>query len=135
MCYNVCKYKINLKGVTSLARITTVINQKGGVAKSTTVNCLATGLISKGFKVLVIDTDPQGNISFTMGANTNGKGLYECMREEENAENLIQKTNQGDILPSTLLLTAADMEFTRVQQNFVAAKNGNILTKQKKPVK
>ena len=102
-----------------MTRITTVINQKGGVGKTTTAHCLATGLKFKGYKVLVVDTDPQGNISFTMGADVNGKGLYECMREEVAAEEITQKTGQGDILPSTLLLTAADMEFTSTGREWI----------------
>jgi chromosome partitioning protein len=105
--------------VKLLARITTVINQKGGVGKTTTAHCLATGLTFKGYKVLVVDTDPQGNISFTMGADTSGRGLYECMREEFSAVDVIQKTVQGDILPSTLLLTAADMEFTGTGREWI----------------
>ena len=95
-----------------MTRITTVINQKGGVGKTSTAHALATGLKHKGFSVLVVDTDPQGNLSYTMRADTNTRGLYEAMREEATALDVIQKTPQCDIIPSTLLLTAADMEFT-----------------------
>ena len=102
-----------------MARITVVINQKGGVGKTTTAHALSTGLIKKGFKVLVVDTDPQGNISHTMQADTVGKGLYEAMKEEFPAIELIQHTPQGDILPSTLLLTAADMEFVSTGREYI----------------
>ena len=102
-----------------LTRITTVINQKGGVGKTTTAHSLATGLSFKGYSVLVVDTDPQGNISFTMGADTSGKGLYECMRKETTTDESIQHTSQGDILPSTLLLAAADMEFTSTGREWI----------------
>ena len=95
-----------------MPRITTVINQKGGVGKTTTAHALVTGLTKEGRKVLAVDADPQGNLSFTMGADVSAKGLYEALREEVSITDVIQKTEDGDILPSTLLLAAADMEFT-----------------------
>ena len=102
-----------------MARTTVVINQKGGVGKTTAAHALATGLTKKGHKVLVVDTDPQGNISHTMQADTTVKGLYEAMREEQPTKELIQHLSQGDILPSTLLLTAADMEFVSTGREYI----------------
>ena len=102
-----------------MARTTVVINQKGGVGKTTAAHALATGLTKKGHKVLVVDTDPQGNISHTMQADTTVKGLYEAMREEQPTKELIQHLTQGDILPSTLLLTAADMEFVSTGREYI----------------
>ena len=92
-------------------RITTIINQKGGVGKTTTAHALVTGLRKKGFFPLAIDADPQGNLSYTMNADTSSLGLYEVMRGDAKINDLIQKLPQGDILPSTLMLAAADMEF------------------------
>jgi chromosome partitioning protein len=54
-----------------------------------------------------------------MQADTTGKGLYEAMKEERSATELIQRTQQGDILPSTLLLTAADMEFVSTGREYI----------------
>ena len=92
-------------------RITTIINQKGGVGKTTTAHALVTGLRKKGYFPLAIDADPQGNLSYTMGADTTQMGLYEVMSGDAKVHDLIQKLPQGDILPSTLMLAAADMEF------------------------
>ena len=100
-------------------RITTVINQKGGVGKTTTAHALATGLNHRGYKALVIDTDPQGNISFTMQANAARAGLYEAMRGEISATEAIQHTEQGDILPSSLYLSGADLEFTQTGREYL----------------
>jgi len=102
-----------------LTRITTVINQKGGVGKTTTAHALATGLTNDGYKTLVIDADPQGNISYTMQVNPNTKGLYEAMKEQAPVTELMQQTVQGDILPSNLLLTAADMEFVETGREYL----------------
>ena len=49
--------------------ITAVINQKGGVAKSTTVQSMGAGLQRKGYKVLLLDMDSQGNLSLSVGAD------------------------------------------------------------------
>ena len=85
-----------------MARITTIMNQKGGVGKTTTAHTLATGLNLRGYHCLVVDADPQGNISFAMQADTQRPGLYEAMRGEAAAGEAIQQTKQGDIIASSL---------------------------------
>lgn len=93
-------------------RITTVLNQKGGTAKTTTAAALAAGLNLRGLKALVIDADPQGNITYTTGANPAKNGLYSLLRGDISAADAIQHTAQGDIIASSLDLAGADMEFT-----------------------
>lgn len=102
-----------------MTRITTVINQKGGVGKTTTAHALATGLNHRGYKALVIDADPQGNITYTMRADAAQKGLYEAMRGDITALEAIQHTEQGDIIPSSLYLAGADLEFTQTGREFL----------------
>ncbi len=94
-------------------RITTILNQKGGTGKSTTAHALATGLTQRGLKALVIDADPQGNITDSMNADPLKKGLYDLMRGNVSAADAIQHTAQGDIIASCLDLAGADMEFTQ----------------------
>ena len=101
-----------------MARITTIMNQKGGVGKTTTAHTLATGLNLRGHHSLVVDADPQGNISFAMQADTQRPGLYEAMRGEATAGEAIQQTKQGDIIASSLFLAGADMEFTQTGREY-----------------
>lgn len=100
-----------------MTRITSILNQKGGVGKTTTAHALATGLTHRGYKALVIDADPQGNLSYTMQASTQQRGLYEAMRG--NYADVIQHTAQGDIISSSLDLAGADMEFTQTGREYL----------------
>ena len=93
-------------------RIISVANQKGGTAKTSTAHALVTGATYKGKKALAIDFDPQGNLSFIMGADANRAGAYELMKQQAKAAQIVQYTSQGDIIPASLNLAAADIEFS-----------------------
>ena len=93
-------------------RIISVANQKGGTAKTSTAHALATGAAYKGKKSLAIDFDPQGNLSFIMGADASRAGAYELMKQQAKAAQIVQYTSQGDIIPASLNLAAADIEFS-----------------------
>ena len=93
-------------------RVIAVANQKGGTAKTSTAHALATGAAYKGKKALAIDFDPQGNLSFIMGADANQAGAYELMKQQATAKQTIQHTEQGDIITASLNLAAADTEFS-----------------------
>lgn len=85
-----------------------IINQKGGVGKSTTAHNIGAGLKNKGFRVLYIDLDAQGNLTYTMGANTKGYNALGVLQRPETAREEIQHTRQGDIIASTPTLAGAD---------------------------
>ena len=93
-------------------RIISIANQKGGTAKTSTAHALATGAIYKGKRALAIDLDPQGNLTYIMGADANRAGSYEIMKKETGAAATIQRTQQGDIIPASLNLAAADTELS-----------------------
>lgn len=59
--------------------IITVINQKGGVGKTTTAQALGAGLHEQGYKVLFIDLDPQGNLTDALQARSETGGAYELL--------------------------------------------------------
>ena len=86
-----------------------IINQKGGVGKSTTALALGSGLRLKGNKVLFIDLDAQGNLSHTMKAQTKGYNAMGVMQYPLIIKDEIQHTKSGDILASSGLLSGADL--------------------------
>lgn len=89
--------------------IIAITNQKGGVGKTTTALAMAAALKNKGYKVLLVDTDPQGNATDTYRAQVDGTAtLYDLMFEGEPAEGCIQHTAHGDIIAADPLLKDAD---------------------------
>lgn len=99
-----------------MARITAIINQKGGVAKTTTTRNLSAALTQKGYKVLMIDADPQGNLTTSLGAS-NEVGLFDVMQGKQ-TKRQIQETADGDILASSPDLAAADLVFVNTGKEY-----------------
>ncbi len=91
----------------------TVTNQKGGVGKTTTASALVSGLTDKGYKTLAIDLDPQGNLGFCLAAEIdNSPTVYELMKGVIDADSVIQHRNGIDVIPSNILLSGAELEFS-----------------------
>lgn len=99
-------------------QIIAVANQKGGVGKSTTAHALGLGLSLQGQKVLLIDTDPQGNLSYSMQAEPGRASTYEVLTGKATAREAIQLTGQGDLIPASRLLSGADMELTSIGKEY-----------------
>jgi chromosome partitioning protein len=89
--------------------IISIINQKGGAGKTTTAHALGTGLAKKGFKVLFIDTDGQANLTSIMKADKNKSKLLDLLTGKADINEIIQKTNNGDILAGNKDLFQADI--------------------------
>ena len=95
-------------------KIISVINQKGGVGKTTTVINLATALAQKGKKILVVDLDPQGNATTGLGKSNNDeqKNIYNLLIGKISLEQSIQKSNIGflDLISSNVNLSGLEVE-------------------------
>tara|TARA_B100001029_G_C14990117_1_gene411495 strand:+ start:128 stop:928 length:801 start_codon:yes stop_codon:yes gene_type:complete len=96
-------------------KIISVINQKGGVGKTTTVINLAAGLSMKGKKILVIDLDPQGNATTGLGlSNSENSNLtiYSVLNGTKNISDVIQKTKfeNLELVTSNVDLSGLELE-------------------------
>ena len=95
-----------------------IINQKGGVGKSTTALAIGAGLKIKGCSVLYIDLDAQGNLSYTLGATTQGYNAMGVLQRPETAAQEVQHLPQGDIIASSPALAGADTILAETGKEF-----------------
>ena len=108
-------------------KIIAIINQKGGVAKTTTTISLGAYLATFGKKTLVVDLDPQGNATSGLGINRFDltKCIYDGLINEVPAEELIIKTKvEGlDLIPATIQLAGAEIEMVSMLTREFLLKN------------
>ncbi len=113
--------------MTRKAKIFSVVNQKGGVGKTTTTINLATAIASSRNKVLIIDIDPQGNASTGIGVayNQRQKTIYEVLIGNCKVNDAIMPTKiKGlDVITATVDLSALEIEFADVKDKNYILKN------------
>ncbi|MEW6112841.1 MAG: ParA family protein [Acidobacteriota bacterium] len=91
-----------------------LINQKGGVGKTTSTINLGAGLAMLGKSVLLVDLDPQAHLTYGLGiqAHELETTVYEVLKGEVAAQEAILKRDALEVLPSSLGLSAAEMELS-----------------------
>jgi len=118
-----------------VARVVAIANQKGGVGKSTTAVSLGAALAEIGYRILVVDLDPQGNASTGMGIRHEARRVtvYDVVLSEAPVESAIVPTSVThlDAVPSTIDLAGAEIELvsqfsreTRLKKALVPVADG-----------
>ncbi len=99
-----------------MAKIIAIVNQKGGVGKTTTCVNLAAAVKAAGKRVLLCDFDPQANATSGMGVDkTTGNGVYDAIINGAKTADVIVPTPYGDVLPSSKALAGAGVELINMQ--------------------
>ncbi len=98
-------------GCRFLAKIIAIVNQKGGVGKTTTCVNLTSAVKAAGKRVLLCDFDPQANATSGMGVDkTVSRGVYDVLINGVDVRSAVVSTRYGDVLPSSKALAGAGIE-------------------------
>jgi chromosome partitioning protein len=109
-----CPATLNSVRITAMSAIIAIVNQKGGVGKTTTAINLGASLALAGKDILIIDTDPQGNSTSGLGIVRDEiqKSLYDAYADRCTADQAVVPTvmQHLDIMPSTVDLLGLEVE-------------------------
>ncbi|GAB3112884.1 ParA family protein [Janibacter alkaliphilus] len=105
------------------AAVIAVANQKGGVAKTTSVASIGAALAEQGKRVLLVDLDPQASLTFSLGIDPDAVELSVnevVLGQAEIAESILEVDEHVDVLPSTIELAGAEAQLlTRPGREYV----------------
>ena len=100
-----------------MAKTIAIVNQKGGVGKTTTCVNLAASLTGLGARVLVCDFDPQGNATSGFGVEKScSPSAYEVLLGEAEAQKAVVSTRWADVIPSNKALAGATVELIALER-------------------
>lgn len=100
-----------------------ITNQKGGTGKTTTAEALFDELTNRGYKVLAIDMDAQGNFSYAVGADQQAKNtIMTVLTDECTIQDAIQHTGVGDVIIADKYLAGADAAITKLGKEYILRK-------------
>ena len=108
-----------------MAKIIAVVNQKGGVGKTTTTVNITAALKNLGKQVLLCDFDPQANATSGMGVdkNTASPNVYDVLINGADPAKAVVSTKYGDVLPSNKALAGAGIEMISIENREKLLKN------------
>lgn len=98
-----------------MRRIIAITNHKGGVGKTTSVSSLGVALSDMGRRVLLVDLDPQGNLSDSLSVPTSGRTLYDAIQERGDLPQ-VQVRERLWVCPSSIDLVSTDLELSGVKR-------------------
>ena len=102
-----------------MSKVIAVTNQKGGVGKTTTCAAFAGIFRKNGKRVLAIDLDPQGNLSFSLGAEDTGLTIHDVMQGKCTVRQAVKHTRICDVITSNILLSGTELELDGSDREFV----------------
>lgn len=94
-----------------MSRVIAVANQKGGVAKTTTVHSLGAALAELGERVLLVDLDPQACLTYSVGLDPEGlsRSIHDVFLGRCEAAEVIEKVGELSVLPATIDLAGSEV--------------------------
>lgn len=116
-----------------MGKTVAIVNQKGGVGKTTSAVNLTASLGHKGYKILLVDIDPQGNSTSGLGINKRAlkKSSYNVLIGDASAEEAIVETEFKNVfvMPSSMDLAGAELELVEIAKRESKLKNALALVK------